>query len=319
MSNRKTMTRKVEEYVAWRRDLGYQLTSQGASLQKFAKYADGIKHRGPLTTELALRWVRLPASKGPLFWPRRLEIVRCFAQYLANFEPQTEVPPQGLLGSAHRRHTPHVFMDDEISTLIAAARSLRPTDRLRPRNYSTLIGLLACTGLRISEALRFTRSDFDAEQGVLQIRETKFRKSRLVPLHPSATEELVAYASDRDRLMPAAPTDRFFVSDRARPLSYSQVNTTFRQLCDGAGIVGRGYRPRPVLHDLRHTFACRRVERWYDSGEDVTHRIAALSTYLGHAAIHCTYWYLTATPELLEKVASRFQSGSDFDQQEGQP
>lgn len=319
MSNRKTMTSKVEQYLAWRRDLGYRLYSEGAYLRTFGEYADGLKHRGPMTTELALRWARLPATKDPLLWARRLEIVRCFAKYLAIFEPETEVPQQRLLGPAHRRNTPHVYTDEELCTLIAAGRRLQPTDRLRPRNYSTLIGLLACTGLRISEALRFTRSDFDSEQGVLQIRETKFRKSRLVPLHPSATEQLVAYASDRDRLMPAPVTDRFFVSDRTRSLSYSQVGTTFRQICDGAGIVGRGHRSRPVLQDLRHTFACRRVERWYDSGEDVTHCIAALSTYLGHAAIHCTYWYLTATPELLEKAASRFQSGWDFDRQEDQP
>jgi integrase len=180
-----------------------------------------------------------------------------------------------------------------------------------------LIGLLACTGLRISEALRFTRADFDAEQGVLQIRETKFRKSRFVPLHPSATKKLVAYARDRDRLVPGSQTDRFFVTDRGKPLTYGQVRHAFRQLCDDAGIVARGHRSRPVLHDLRHTFACRRVERWYDTGEDVTHCIAALSTYLGHATIHDTYWYLTATPELLERAAARFQPGAD-EQREGQ-
>lgn len=319
MSGRKTMTNKVERYLTYRHDLGYKLVSEGAYLRQFGKYADHIKHRGPLTTELALRWARLPVTKDPLLWARRLEIVRCFARYLAIFEPSAEIPPQGLLGPAHRRNTPHVYTDVELSILIAAARRLPPADRLKPRSYSTLIGLLACTGLRISEALRFTRSDFDAQQGVLRIRETKFRKSRLVPLHRSVTKKLVAYARDRDRLVPWLQTDRFFVTDRGQPLAYKQVRIVFRELCDGAGIIGRGHRLRPVIHDLRHTFACRRVERWYDTGEDVTHSIAALSTYLGHATIHDTYWYLTATPDLLERVASRFQPGEAFDHQEGQP
>jgi integrase len=154
---------------------------------------------------------------------------------------------------------------------------------------------------------------------VLSIRETKFRKSRLVPLHRSAIKQLVAYARARDRLVPCSQTDRFFVTDRGKPLTYGQVRTVFRELCDGAGIVGRGHRLRPVIHDLRHTFACRRVERWYDTGQDVTHSIAALSTYMGHASIHDTYWYLTATPDLLERVAARFQPGTAFDQQENQP
>ncbi len=319
MSGQKTMTNKVERYLTYRHDLGYKLCSEGACLRQFGKHADRIKHRGPLTTELAVRWARLPATKDPLRWARRLEIVRCFARYLAIFEPKTEIPPQGLLGPAHRRNTPHVYTDVELSTLITAARRLPPADRLKPRSYSTLIGLLACTGLRISEALRFTRSDFDVQQGVLSIRETKFRKSRLVPLHRSVTKRLVAYARARDRLVPWLQTDRFFVTDRGQSLAYKQVQVVFRELCDGAGIIGRGHRPRPVIHDLRHTFACRRVERWYDTGDDVTHSIAALSTYLGHATIHDTYWYLTATPELLERVSDRFQPGAAFDHQEGQP
>ena len=318
MSQRKTMTEKVEQYLAYRHDLGYQLRAEGAYLRTFGRYADSVKHRGPLTTVLAVRWARLSASKDPLCWARRLEIVRCFARYLAIFESGTEIPPRGLLGPAHRRNAPHIYTDAEVSALISAASQLRPSDRLKPQSYSMLIGLLACTGLRISEALGFTRSDFDAHQGVLTIRKTKFRKSRLVPVHPSVTEKLIGYARERDRLVPFLQADQFFVTDQGTQMPYRRVGEVFRSLCNGLGIVGRGRRPRPRLHDLRHTFACRRVERWYEAGNDVAHSIAALSTYLGHATIRDTYWYLTATPELLDRAAARFEPFAAFDRKEDQ-
>lgn len=319
MIRRKTMIAKVERYLAYRHDLGYKLRGEGRYLRKFGRYADRVNHRGPLTTELAVRWARLPATQDQLAWARRLELVRCFARYLAILEPGTEIPPQGLLGPAHRHKTPHVYSDNEVSALISAALQLRSIDRLKPQTYSMLIGLLACTGLRISEALRCTRFDFDAHQGVLTIRKTKFGKSRLVPLHPSVTKKLLIYGRDRDRLVPLPQTDRLFISDRGKQLHYQRVREVFRMLCDSLGIVGRGCRPRPGIHDLRHTFACRRVERWYNAGVDVVHSIAALSTYLGHATIRDTYWYLTATPELLERAAARFEPFAAFVQQEGQP
>jgi len=247
-----------------------------------------------------------------------LEIVRCFARYLAIFEPDTEVPPKRLLGPAHWHKTPHVFTDAEVLALVSAAAKLRPADGLRPRTYTTLIGLLACTGLRVSEALGCTRSDFDGEQGVLTIRETKFGKSRLVPLHPSVTQKMLAYGRERDHLVPVTRTDRFFIADRGNRLHYQRVREIFRMLCDNLGIVGRGCRPHPGLHDLRHTFAVRRIERWYDAGGDVAHSIPTLSTYLGHATVRDTYWYLTATPELLNRAAARFEPFASFGHKEVQ-
>lgn len=313
------MTTKVKRYLAYRHDLGYELHREGAYLRTFGRYVDSIKHRGALTTELAVRWARRAASKNPVSWARRLQLVRGFARYLAIFEPDTEIPPVGLLGPAHWHKTPHVYTEAEVVSLISAAAKLHPLDGLKPRTYSTLIGLLACTGLRISEALCCTRSDFDAEQGVLTIRETKFGKSRLVPLHPSVTQKMCAYGRDRDRLVPVTRTDRFFVADRGNRLHYQSVRAIFRMLCDDLGIIGRGCRPHPGLHDLRHTFACRRIERWYDAGGDVAHSIPALSTYLGHATIRDTYWYLTATPELLNRAAARFEPFASFCRKEEQP
>jgi integrase len=307
MTRHKTMIDKVEQYLAYRHDMGYSTRTHAAYLRSFAAYADGIRRRGPLTAALAVQWARLPVDRGPRCWAERLKKVRCLARYLAVDEPRTEIPPVHLFGPSHQRQTPYVYSEAEVSALIAAARQLNPRDGLRPRNYATFIGLLACTGMRPSEAQCLGRSDFDDQQGVLVIRETKFHKSRLIPLHPSATKALRAYARDRERLMPAASTDRFFLTDRGTPLCATTLQGVFRKLCDRVPITRKGPGRRPRLHDLRHTFACRRVQQWYDTGTDMAHGMNALSVYLGHSEVSYTYWYLTATPELLDRAAARFQ------------
>jgi integrase len=300
------MITKVERYLAFRRGLGFQLRIEGTLLEQFGRFADASGHRGPLTSELALRWSRLPSKGDPLYWARRLEIVRCLARYLAAIEPGTEIPPRGLLGSAHRRTTPHVYSEAEVAALLTEARRLGHPACLRPRTYVTLIGLLASTGLRISEALRLRRGDFQDDPGVLIIRQTKFGKSRLVPVHSTTRAALVHYARHRDRLVPIPRGENFFVSDRGFELPYSTVRTVFRKLCDRLSLHGSGQR-RPRLHDLRHTFACRRLERWYDAGVDLHHAVASLSIYLGHAKVTDTYWYLTATPALMARATKRFE------------
>lgn len=307
MTRPATMLEKVERYLKHRRGLGYQLRIEGGMLKQFAAFADANGHRGPLTTELTVQWAQRPSAGDRLYWARRLEVVRCFAKYLSVSEPDTEIPPRGFFGPAHRRTTPHVYTNAEVADLMAAACLLNPRGGLRSQTYATLIGMLACTGLRISEALRLTRSDADLEHGILKVRETKFRKSRFVPVHPTAVRALQNYASARDRISPSGKCDRFFVSDRGQPMPYSTVRTVFRSLCGGLKIASRNRR-QPRLHDLRHTFACRRVERWYDTGTNLEGLVAALSVYLGHAKVSDTYWYLTATPELLARAAARFEA-----------
>lgn len=302
-----SMSTKVERYLEFRRGLGYQLRTEGKLLEQFAAFADAAGHRGPLTTDLALRWARLPEGCDRLYSARRLEIVRCFARHLAVTEPRTEVPLRGLLGPAHRRTPPHIYSEVEIAALLAAAGRLAPTNGLRPRTYVTLFGLLACTGLRISEALRLRRADADLSRGILKIRETKFRKTRLVPMHSTTTAALQAYADGREQLAAETECDCFFVSDRGQTLPYSTVRGVFRRLCDSLGITGTGRR-RPRLHDLRHTFACRRIEQCYDVHADVDQAVSALSVYLGHAKVSDTYWYVTATPGLVARAAQRFET-----------
>jgi integrase len=317
MNRRKTMTEKVEEYLAYRQRLGYQLPREGQLLRQFGAFAETSKHRGPLTVALAVQWARLPTDADPSYWAIRLKAVRGFARYLAISEPGTEVPPHRLLGPVRRRQ-PYIYPEVEVSALMAAARQLPPVNGLRPWTYVTLIGLLASTGLRISEALRFTRSDFDEHQGVLLVREAKFRKSRLVPLHPSTAEALRAYARQRDCLVPSASVEQFLITDRGTRLRYGTVHRAFHKLCIGLPTSMKDARPRRRIHDLRHTFACRRLQRWYDTESDVAHAVAALAVYLGHANVSHTYWYLTATPELLACAAARFEPFACLGK-EGQP
>jgi integrase len=303
----------VEEYLDYRRRLGFQLHIVGQMLMEFARDADRIGHSGPLTTELAVRWARLPVGASPLYQARRLEVVRCFARHRAIFDSATEIPPERLLGSAHRRTDPYVYSEAELSTLLAAAGRLSSRTGLRSQTYATLIGLLACTGLRISEALKLSRGDVDWCHGTLMIRESKCHKSRLVPLHPVVVPVWRAYARLRDLHQPIPQTEAFFVSDRGTVLPYSTVRQTFRKLCKHLPLPTRSGGREPRIHDIRHTFACRRLLRWYAEGVDLDHAVAALSTDLGHAKVSDTYWYLTGIPELLDLAASRFERFTSLD------
>ena len=307
MSKTPSMTTLAKRYLDYRRRLGYQLTMEGPMLLQFARYADRPGHRGPLTNDLAIRSARQSRTATRLRWARRLEVVRCFARYLAIFDRRTEIPDGGVFGKAHRRIRPYIYSAQEVAALLSGARQLRPLAGLRPKTYATLFGLLACTGLRISEAIRLTRNDVDLQRGVLTIRLTKFRKSRLVPLHVSTKRVLSQYADSRDARHPKPASLAFFLSDRGRPLRYATVRNTFRKLRQQVGLVQKPGERAPRIHDLRHTFACQRLLEWNRKGVDIEHSMAALSVYLGHAKVTDTYWYLTGVPELFQIAVARFK------------
>lgn len=307
MSSAKTMVARVEAYLQSRRQFGFQLRVEGGELLRFARYADGAGHRGAVTTELALRWAHEATTATPLYRARRLEIVRCFAKYQVAFEADTEVPAAGILGPAHRRTLPYIFSPREIERLVAAASRLSAPSGLRAKTYVSLICLLACTGLRISEALRLRRVDVDLDAGVLSIRQTKFCKSRLVPLHRSARLELQRYVVLRDAIVPQIAGATVFVSESGHALPSRTVHGVIRKLLDEAISSSAPTDRRPRIHDLRHTFACRRLVQWYRDGVDLGPRVVALSTYLGHAKVSDTYWYLTGVPELMAIAATRFE------------
>jgi integrase len=228
---------------------------------------------------------------------------RGFARYLSGIDPATQVPPLGLLPHRARWRQPFIYTTADISTLLEAARNTIASPP-RAATYQTLIGLLASSGLRIGEAIKLDRSDIDWAQGVLLIRESKFGKSRLVPLHPTSMQALDCYARLRDELQPHPADPAFFISLKRKRLLYAVVQETFRQLIDTAGIGAAAPSP-PRLHDLRHSFAVRTLLGWYREQEDVQSRIPSLSTYLGHREPSSTYWYLSASPELLALAAAR--------------
>jgi integrase len=296
-----SMLSRVRAYLEQRRALGYKLHTEGRMLLNFAYTSDAAGHRGPLTRELALRWAAQPPRADRLYHARRLEVLRVFARHQVALEPSTEIPPRHVFGPAHRRQTPHLYSSGQILHLLRRAAQLQ--GMLRPLTYRTLIGLLACTGLRISEALALDVRDVDLK-GVLVIRNSKYHQTRLVPLHRTAVPPLRLYAQARGKLFPTAR--HFFVSDRGERFAYSTVRTVFRELA--RDLIPNSGRRSVRLHDLRHTFACRVLLRWQRSKGGADGRLVILSRYLGHERASHTYWYLTATPDLLRESARRFDA-----------
>ena len=297
----------VEEYLALRRGLGFSLRGPGARLRQFVAFLDraGAPY---ITRELALRWAQQPANVQPATWASRLSAVRRFAQFWSAADPRTEVPPLGLLPHRYRRTAPYLYTEDEIRRLLGVAKQLPSATGLRPATYATLLGLLAVTGLRISEALALNRDDVNWAEAVLTIRRTKFGKSRLVPVHPSTTRALARYARRRDRVYPKPKTESLFVSERGARLTQWTVRYTFNQLSRRIGLRGPVDRRGPRLHDLRHRLAVTTLLRWYRAGMDVERHLPALSTYLGHGHVADTYWYVSAVPELLRLAAARLEA-----------
>jgi integrase len=277
-------------------------------LLAFARFADEIGHKGPLTLQLMVDWAQGQATHATsITWARRLEIIRPFARYCAQFEADTAIPSTDMFGPGHRRLTPHIYCDQEVADLLVAAGKLAPAGGLRPATYRTFFGLIAATGLRLSEALKLLCADFDAAQSRLTIRETKFRKSRQVYLHPTVTAELVRYAELRDRQIGSVSPKHFFVTVSGTPLAKSTVHGVFQRMRADLGWVARGGHGAPRIHDLRHTFICKRVKLWQRDGADIDHAMIALSTYVGHVGVAHTYWYLTAVPDLMAAAGERFE------------
>ena len=298
----------VERHIALHRATGYLFRKQSILLRGYARFAEARNDK-VVRAATALEW----AGKGPTAATRhgRLEVVRRFARLVHAEDPRHEIPPPGVFGRQALRRTPHIYTDEEIRKLLNAAGALGPPRSLRPKMFTTMLGLIAATGLRISEALRLRLSDVTAAG--LAVRETKFRKSRLVPLHPTTRRALDAYLQTRAKF--AGTDDAVFLSERGTGLRYSTVISTFLVLVRSIGIhPGAGQRG-PRIHDLRHTFAVRSLEQCAGNSDAVARHMLALSTYLGHAHVFDTYWYLQATPRLLSDVAARCES---FAQRGGQ-
>jgi integrase/recombinase XerC len=312
------MQEAVFRYLDDRRRLGFALKASATELARFARYADARRHQGPLTQELMLGWAREHVRRtSTVTAARRLETVRPFAAHYRQLEPATEVPPKGILGRGHRRLAPHIYTDTEVGQLLEAAARLSLTWNLRPLTYRILFGLIATTGLRLSEALKLTVIDVNLQASALTVRQTKFHKSRCLPLHASTVRELRLYRQARDQRHSTEECAPFFTTNDGRRLPARTVENVFRRLLQRLGWHARGDHPSPRIHDLRHTFAVRRVQYWRESGQSIEHAMFWLCTYLGHGKISDTYWYLSGVPELMDTIGARFEKFASGDKQGG--
>jgi integrase/recombinase XerD len=296
-----TLRQSLSEYLSLRRSLGYSLQRAEKLLGQFVDYLDACG-ASTVTTEHALAWARLPESADPSWWAHRLTVVRGFAGYLHALDEAHEVPPTDVLMWKSHRANPFIYTDDEITALIAAAATL--SSPLRVITYQTLIGLLATTGMRIGEAINLDIDDFDAEHGILLVRRSKGGATRQLPLHPSTTTEVHRYL--RHPARQAWPrSGALLISPAGTRLLYCNVQWTFQKLLRHAGIQPRSRTCRPRIHDVRHTFAVTALLDAYRGGLDIDRRLTLLATYLGHVSPAGTYWYLSATPQLLAAALDR--------------
>ena len=292
----------VDDYLRLRRGLGFKLERHGQILPQLVAYLEAAGAR-TVTSELAISWARLPAGAHPRHWAARLAVARGLAAYMQTIDPATEVPPADVFAVRYRRPTPYLWSRQDVCRLLEQARALRPP--LRAASFEALFGLLAVTGMRVGEALTLDRDDVDLAAGVVTIREqvAKLERARLVPLHPTTVEALERYARARERLCPKPRSRAFFLSGAGAALDRSEVSKTLRKITTTLGL--RTVTVHPRTHDLRHSFAVSTLIDWQRSAVQIDERIAVLSTYLGHVSPAETYWYLTATPELMGLAAER--------------
>ena len=297
----------LDEYLNIRRALGFKLKDEGTVLPQFLLFLEK-KDASFITTDLALQWATQPENVLPAHWARRLSMVRVFARFHSAVDPRTEIPPQDLLPFRYRRKPPYIYEDSEISRLLEASNHLRPAIGLRASSYSTLFGLLAVTGMRVSEPIALNRQDVDLTRGILTVRLTKFGKPRLIPVHLSTVDKLAEYSRLRDRLLTSPRCPSFFVSEQGTRLTHWSVRWTFVKLSREIGLRGPHESHGPRLHDLRHTFAVKTLLRWYQAGVDVERHMPELTTFLGHTHVNDTYWYISAVPELLRLANKRLDT-----------
>jgi integrase len=306
----KPFRKALAEYLTLRRGLGAELKRCGWALHRFVEFLE-LEGASRITRELALRWATQPAGAQQSTWALRLGYVRGFADWLSTVDASSDVVPLKLLPFRFQRKPPYIYTDDELLSLIRAARRLPSYRGMRSLSCATLFGLQASTGLRLSEALALDEGDVDLANGVLHVRRTKFGKSRFIPVHDSTRQALQRYVQRRDQLLPCRATDAFLVSDRGGRFCDCAARYSFALVSRNVGLRrpagGHRHGRGPRLHDMRHRFAATRLLEWYRAGMDVEREIPKLATYLGHVHVNETYWYLEAVPELLQLATKRLQ------------
>jgi len=295
---------QLEEYLTVRRAMGFKMERHEKLLTQFTGFLAETGETA-VTIENAIAWAALPAHARPRWHALRLSAVRGFATWLNAADPAHQVPPRRMIPYGSRAVVPYLYADQEITALAREAGQL--SGRLRAATFQTLIRLLAVTGMRVGEAIRLDRGDYDDAAGVLTVRDTKFGKSRHLPLHPTAVTGLDNYLRLRDELMPAPQAPALLLTARGCRLRYERTWQIFHGLTVSAGLKPRSPACHPRIHDLRHSFAVATLLGWHRSGADVQAMLPRLSAYLGHADPRHTYAYLSAAPELLALAAGRLE------------
>jgi integrase/recombinase XerD len=300
------LQKSLDEYLSIRRKLGFKLQRAGKLLQDFVFFIEkeGVSF---ITVELSLRWATQPTNCQTAWSAARLGIVRGFARYQSMLDSRTEIPSQELLPYRYHRKSPYIYNNDEVKRLITAAEQLQSPLGWRAATYSTVFGLLAATGMRVGEPIALNRKDVDLINGILLVHLTKFGKSRFVPIHPSTQKALQKYDSLRGKIFSKPSTDSFFISEQGTRLTNWTVRNTFIKLSRQTGLRGPHDSYGPRLQDFRHSFATKTLLTWYRNGMNVDQHMPELSTYLGHAHVTDTYWYLSAVPELMQQAAMRLE------------
>ena len=306
------LRKHLDEYLALRRGLGFELARCESRLRNFAGYL-AKKHADWITVPQVVDYVMRPVGRSANTQAGYLAAIRGFTKYLSGIDPRTEIPPLGMV-RRDRRPQPFIYSEREIVQLLDAARTCRSIHRyaLKPDTFHCLIGLLTVTGMRVGEALSLKPEEIDWAQGVVTVGRAKYQKTRLIPLHASTLRQLRTYDGLRQRFFAERPwlrpAHRFFVSAYGGPLTATEVGYDFRRLTRRIGLRDPGAHRGPRIHDLRHRFAVATLLRWYRSGRKVDPLLPVLSTYMGHVSITGTYWYLTCTPELMAAAGARMEA-----------
>lgn len=305
-----TIQQDIHEYLSMRRNLGFKLRDAGNALLNFSSFME--KHDASyITQELALIWAQQPVNAQPAHWAQRLGFVRGFARYRSASDPRTQIPSLGLLPFKTKRARPYLYSDEEIKNLLHATHNLSYRYKkcaLLPWVYYCLFGLLSVTGLRLSEARNLKLQDVDIKLGVLTIRNTKFGKTRLIPLHASTCEVIANYIIKRQQHWGERSVSSYlFVSSMGNRLDNSLIHRTFYTLSRQIGLRGESDSHGPRLHDFRHRFATNTLLNWYRSDKDPARLLPILSTYLGHVHVADTQWYLESAPELMREAMLRLE------------
>lgn len=306
-----TLREAVDEYLCMRRHLGFKLHQAGRDLLDFVTFME--QHEAPfITRSLALAWARRPGNVQPSRWVMKLDHVRGFARHRRATDPRTEIPEPGLLPFKRIRPKPYLYSDAQICSLLQAALEMPCRNQryaLLPWTYYCLFGLLSVSGLRVSEARNLELRDVDLDASVLTVRESKFDRTRLVPLHSTTCEVLAEYIARRKSHWDGRPVSNYlFVSSQGTRLCYGRIRKTFLALSCQIGLRGEHDRHGPRIHDFRHSFAIRTLVNWYRCEQDPERLLPVLSTYLGHVRITYTQYYLEGSPELMGEAMRRLES-----------